>query len=75
MDKEALLKLVEETGLAPIIGNETTDTQVGWSKTSHERIPVLDALVEEPPLFITVERRQIASLYQYNLYCSAKWLD
>lgn len=56
MEKEALLNLIKEAELIPLFDNENTDTQAGWYKTTRERIPALDALLENPVHSITVER-------------------
>ena len=75
MEKEALLNLIKEAELIPLFDNENTDTQAGWYKTTRERIPALDALLENPVHSITVERRQLAGIYQYNVYCSANLFE
>ena len=80
MNKAELFEIVGKVEMAPLIDQEENPgVQIGWYKMCKEPIPVLDELMKDsgqstPGYSITVERRQVASLYQYIVYCPLSWL-
>lgn len=75
MNREELLNIVKQTELNPLIDQEEIPgSHIGWYKTCNEPIPILDELMKDPSAAITVERRQIATLYQYIVRCPLSWL-
>ncbi len=79
MKKEALLELIGKKEMAPLIDQEENPgVQIGWYKMCKEPIPELDELVKESGNSlagsVTVERRHVASIYQYIVYCPMSWL-
>lgn len=79
MNKEELLHIVGKAELKPLIDQEENPgVQIGWYKMCNEPISELDDLMKDPSNTgfnaVEVERRQIASLYQYIVRCPMSWL-
>ena len=75
MKREELLNIVSKAELKPLIDQEENPgSQVGWYKSCSEPIPILDELIKDPSSTITVERRQVANIYQYIVRCPMDWI-
>lgn len=75
MEKDALLKIVEEVEMKPLFEDEVTGTQLGWYKATDTPIFVLEALVDQNIRPVTLERMQLGSFYRYTLYCPHSWFN
>ena len=75
MEKDALLKIVEEVEMSPLFEDEVTGTQLGWYKASDKPIFTLEALAENSTRPVTVERMQLGGFYRYIVYCPQSWFN
>ena len=73
MTKEKLFQLMKDERMEPLIDDENTGMQLGWTKLSRIRIPSLDTFSDDMGGMIQVQVHKISSTYRYTVYCPVGW--